>query len=303
MSRENWSRASSSNVVPGWAPRAHLRHGACSPSGTTGVLRSSSPSSARSSVVANGVGSGFGKWMQEAYADSFTSAFKPLPRRADKGRDGRDEGKGQADAPGGVPGSYDHVYIDVNNVLHVAAHHTKTEKAFFMKLFALLDLNMRRTKPQYTVTLALDGPAPIAKTITQRRRRIRLSSGEKVPLSEDPARLLKIGLTPGSTLSLKIDRALEYYSATRLLSRNTLPRGLLFEISGTRVPGEGEVKILRSMKARVENPKFEGHSHLIVSEDSDALLLAMTAAPADTFVLSSKLVFSVRSFNTALARR
>ena len=301
MSRENWSRASSSNVVPGWAPRAHLRHGACSPSGTTGVLRSSSPSSARSSVVANGVGSGFGKWMQEAYADSFTSAFKPLPRRADKGRDGRDEGKGQADAPGGVPGSYDHVYIDVNNVLHVAAHHTKTEKAFFMKLFALLDLNMRRTKPQYTVTLALDGPAPIAKTITQRRRRIRLSSGEKVPLSEDPARLLKIGLTPGSTLSLKIDRALEYYSATRLLSRNTLPRGLLFEISGTRVPGEGEVKILRSMKARVENPKFEGHSHLIVSEDSDALLLAMTAAPADTFVLSSKLVFSVRSFNTALA--
>ena len=27
----------------------------------------------------------------------------------------------------------------------------------------------------------------------------------------------------------------------------------------------------------------------------------MTAAPADTFVLSSKLVFSVRSFNTALA--
>ena len=120
-----------------------------------------------------------------------------------------------------------------------------------------------------------------------------------MPPSEDPARLLKIGLTPGSTLSLKIDRALEYYAATRL-ERNFF-RGLLFEISGTRVPGEGEVKILRSMKARVSNPKFDGHSHLIVSEDSDALLLAMTAAPADTFVLSSKLVFSVQSFNSALA--
>ena len=32
------------------------------------------------------------------------------------------------------------------------------EDAFF-KLFALLDLTMRRTRPQYTVTLALDGPA------------------------------------------------------------------------------------------------------------------------------------------------
>ena len=301
MSRQNGAGASFSYAGPGWAPRAHPRLGigACV---ATGVLKSS-PSSTRSSVVARGVGSGFGKWMQDAYADSFTSAFKPLPRRADKGRDSRDAGDGDIEGRVGVPGSYDHVYIDVNNVLHVAAHHTKTEKAFFMKLFALLDLNMRRTKPQYTVTLALDGPAPIAKTITQRRRRIRLSSGEKVPLSEDPARLLKIGLTPGSTLSLKIDRALEYYAATRLLSRNSLPRGLLFEISGTRVPGEGEVKILRSMKARVSNPKFDGHSHLIVSEDSDALLLAMTAAPADTFVLSSKLVFSVRSFNSALANQ
>jgi 5'-3' exoribonuclease 1 len=223
--------------------------------------------------------------MQEEHAEAFTSAFKANKRAGD------------------VPsGTYDHVYIDVNNVLHVAAHHTKNEDAFFKKLFALLDLNMRRTRPQYTVVLALDGPAPIAKTITQRRRRIRLSSGEKVPLSEDPPRLLKIGLTPGSALALKIDRALEYYAATRLLSRNALPKGLLFEISGTRVPGEGEVKILRSMKTRVRNPKFEGHSHLIVSEDSDALLLAMTAAPADVFVLSSKLVFSVRAFNASLEK-
>ena len=37
-------------------------------------------------------------------------------------------------------------------------------------------------------------------------------------------------------------------------------------ISGTRVPGEGEVKILRSMKTREANPLFKGHSHLIVSE-------------------------------------
>ena len=185
-------------------------------------------------------------------------------------------------------GTYDHVYVDVNNVLHVAAHHTKTEEAFFKKLFALLDRTMRLTRPQYTVTLALDGPAPIAKTITQRRRRIRLSSGEKVPLSEDAPRLLKIGLTPGSTLALRIDRALEYYAATRLLSRNHLPRGVLFEISGTRVPGEGEVKVLRSMKTREKNARFKGHSHLIVSEDSDALLLALTAEPANVFVLSSK---------------
>ena len=143
--------------------------------------------------MAHGVGSGFGKWMQTSYAEAFTDAHNASSRR----------GGGGEKPKSGPSGAYDHVYIDVNNVLHVAAHHTKNEDAFFKKLFALLDLNMRKTRPQYTVTLALDGPAPIAKTITQRRRRIRLSSGEKVPLSEDPPRLLKIGLTPGSKLALR----------------------------------------------------------------------------------------------------
>ena len=119
--------------------------------------------------MAHGVGSGFGKWMQTSYAEAFTDAHNPSSRR----------GGGGEKPKSGPSGAYDHVYIDVNNVLHVAAHHTKNEDAFFKKLFALLDLNMRKTRPQYTVTLALDGPAPIAKTITQRRRRIRLSSGEK----------------------------------------------------------------------------------------------------------------------------
>ena len=237
--------------------------------------------------------------MQSSYKGAFTEAKKPNFKRSSRPGRRAEKGGGQDDGRQ----AYDHVYIDVNNVLHVAAHHTKNEGAFFKKLFALLDLTLRKTSPQYTVTLALDGPAPIAKTITQRRRRIRLSSGEKQPLSQDPPRLLKLGLTPGSILALKIDRALEYYAATRLISRNALPRGLLFEISGTRVPGEGEVKILRSMKTRVKNPLFKHHSHLIVSEDSDALLLAMTAVPANTFVLSSKLVFSVESFNRMLAQQ
>ena len=229
---------------PGWAPRAHPRP-ASSPL-ATGVLKSS-PSSTRSSVVARGVGSGFGKWMQDAYADSFTSAFKPLPRRADKGRDSHDAGDGGV----GVPGSYDHVYIDVNNVLHVAAHHTKTEKAFFMKLFALLDLNMRRTKPQYTVTLALDGPAPIAKTSTPSPPHQAKQRGEGAAVGSSP--IAQDRPDSGVKIVIKIDRALEL-RGDRLLSRNSLP-GLLFEISGTRVPGEGEVKILEH-EGEVSNPKF-----------------------------------------------
>ena len=60
--------------------------------------------------------------------------------------------------------------------------------------------------------------------------------------------------TSGSVLALKIDRALEYYAATRLISNQYLPRGLLVEISGTREPGEGEVKLVKCMRFRESNP-------------------------------------------------
>ena len=53
--------------------------------------------------------------------------------------------------------SFDHVYVDVNNVLHVAAHHTKTESAFYKKLFGLLTGIIRRTRPKHSITFALMG--------------------------------------------------------------------------------------------------------------------------------------------------
>lgn len=197
---------------------------------------------------------GYTRWLQEEFGGAFVKHSSRVPRR------------------------YDHVYIDVNNLLHVAAHHSNSESSFFKKLFTLLDNRLNKTNPRHGVTLALDGPAPMAKTITQRKRRIRLSAGAATPLSEEASKMLKIGITPGSVLALKIDRALEYYVARRMLrrDRNGAPVDkVLYEISSMRVAGEGEIKLVKSIQQRMANPRFQGHSHCIVTEDSDALLLAM----------------------------
>jgi len=69
-----------------------------------------------------GIGSGFNKWFNVEYAESFSSptdaarAFRAGAGKGDEKRDGVQKGS-----------EFDHIYIDVNNVLHVAAHHTKTE--------------------------------------------------------------------------------------------------------------------------------------------------------------------------------
>ena len=197
---------------------------------------------------------GYNKWLQEELGGAFIRPGSRTPRR------------------------YDHVYIDVNNLLHVAAHHSNSESSFFKKLFTLLDNRLNKTNPRHGVTLALDGPAPMAKTITQRRRRIRLSAGAATPLSDEASKMLKIGITPGSVLALKIDRALEYYVARRMLRRDRSGQPedkILYEISSMRVAGEGEIKLVKSIQQRLQNPRFQGHSHCIVTEDSDALLLAM----------------------------
>ena len=95
------------------------------------------------------------------------------------------------------------------SLLPPTARYAHSEAAFFRKLFSLLDIVIKRTRPQYSVTLALDGPAPIAKTVTQRKRRIRLSAGEKAPLSSDPGRLLKIGLTPVRAEEVQVEHISE----------------------------------------------------------------------------------------------
>lgn len=44
----------------------------------------------------------------------------------------------------------------------------RTEDAYFNKLFRSLDLALALAKPQKSVLLALDGPAPLAKLLLQR---------------------------------------------------------------------------------------------------------------------------------------
>ena len=58
-----------------------------------------------------------------------------------------------------------------------------------------------------------------------------------------------------------------------------------------------------SHAVETENPNFQNHTHCVVSEDSDAILLALTVNPTmDVFVSGAqRLVFSARMFNEELA--
>mmetsp|Transcript_39202 Transcript_39202/g.121537 ORF Transcript_39202/g.121537 Transcript_39202/m.121537 type:complete len:424 (+) Transcript_39202:52-1323(+) len=84
------------------------------------------------------------KWLTERYPQAFTEA------QAEKA---------------------DHVYVDVNALLHDVMRHATSEDGFFSHLFTKFDSLFRTVAPGKSVFLAVDGPASCAKCLTQRQRR------------------------------------------------------------------------------------------------------------------------------------
>lgn len=93
--------------------------------------------------------------------------------------------------PNGASDEFDHVCIDVNHMLHAAAHRCKTPDKLPFALFSELDRILRTCRPAKSVVLAVDGPAPIGKICTARKRR------EAAARKNDDKASLYMQLTPG----------------------------------------------------------------------------------------------------------
>lgn len=106
--------------------------------------------------------------------------------------------------------SVDRIYFDVNNLIYTAARQSSTESRFWIHLFQQFDLIIRHYKPLKSVYLALDGPGPKAKLLTQRARRLK-NSQKKSNRSE----ISSLQFTPGTELMDKIKQALCYYATSR----------------------------------------------------------------------------------------
>lgn len=70
----------------------------------------------------------------------------------------------------------DHLYIDMNDVLHatlrktrrlLASDNKKRNEVFFSHLFQEIDAILAKYKPKSSVMLSVDGPGPVAKLAEQ----------------------------------------------------------------------------------------------------------------------------------------
>lgn len=159
---------------------------------------------------------------------------------------------------------FDHVYIDINVILHRIISISTTEDELLSRLCIYIDNVLKHVIPLKSITIASDGIAPFAKIILQRERRRTYARNHKDNLPE----INPLCFTPGTYFmeSLKF-RLSEYINKLKKIYKVNV--NLLTDESG-----EAELKLINTM---VKNNNNNNTSHCIYSSDADIIVIIAAA--------------------------
>ncbi|EKX50671.1 hypothetical protein GUITHDRAFT_66805 [Guillardia theta CCMP2712] len=167
----------------------------------------------------------------------------------------------------------------MNGLLHTACRKAKDFEHAILRVYKELDATLRTLIPTKSVVLAFDGPGPLAKLLTQRKRRNKSSKASKYKLSG-------LHITPGTKFMQTMREACEYYAALRLVASAKF-KNVAFYISGADVAGEGEIKIIEWIHNLLQNQNDE--KIIIVGGDADLVLQGLAVLRVkDLFVYAGK---------------
>lgn len=183
----------------------------------------------------------------------------------------------------------DHMYIDLNAIVHVSLRGASKRKKnptmrdYILDMFRQLDQVLRKCQPQKSLVLALDGTAPYAKLTTQRRRR----QAEILKFDPEGLDTSPLAITPGTPLMRHIRDALQFYAASRLLNSGPLKdRDTAVVISGSDAWGEGELKMVDIM---IETAAMQGgkgrDTHVMVGNDADLIVMSVASLVDNVYVM------------------
>lgn len=203
---------------------------------------------------------GFYKWIKDEYSDSIYNIDS-------------DE----------IPKYFNHVYVDLNYLLHMCSYNSNNMTHTINKLKnILLDITIK-TQPTISLNLFCDGVAPMAKLLEQRKRRL-----ESLDVIDEDSNIdnSTLNFTPGTifleTLEDKLKQIIN-------IIKNQLVIDTHIDIIGD---GEGELKIKNKL---LENyAKSDSDTHVLVTTDADVILMAM-ANPSykNTFILLKDTILSL----------
>jgi 5'-3' exonuclease len=154
---------------------------------------------------------------------------------------------------------YDHVYIDINYALHHSQYGTTTQNQILFKFFSFIEKMVLLLHPTKSITIANDGPAPIAKLLLQRERRA--STSREIKNIETSSLIF----TPGTEFMNTIQEKLEKFMKKIKIIYNIDVDYMI------GCEGEAELKLKKKMMERYETNKRD--THIIISNDADIVAM------------------------------
>ena len=176
------------------------------------------------------------------------------------------------DAITGIPSKgsqefFDHVLIDINQLLHVAVRRSSSDDHALAILMKELNACIELATPTKSLVLAMDGPPSAAKLATSRKRRLstlvkadwkqaqlaHVQKSKKLKMSSQKERRLRqryaaevktLRITPGTNFMERANQAMLYWAWQRMIPHDGPLSKVSIYISASNSPGEGEVKIL-----------------------------------------------------------
>ncbi|KAL2915014.1 hypothetical protein HK105_205336, partial [Polyrhizophydium stewartii] len=199
------------------------------------------------------------------------------------------------------PAEFDHVFLDINGMLHQRAN--KASEGNVMSRF-VGSLNRmllpKKIVARRQVYLAVDGPAPMAKMILQRQRRAEVA-GRRARKRQSGFDKRKI--TTGCIFMDLVDDYLAYFAAQQLVFKSNRNSGLAIVVDGSASPGEGELKIIHTIRGMQATDACVD-SYAIISSDGDIILQAIVSGVSCTVVSDSvNETFKVQAFFDQLHAR
>jgi XRN 5'-3' exonuclease N-terminus len=193
---------------------------------------------------------------------------------------------------------FDHVLIDINQLLHIAVRRSSSEDHALAILMRELNACVELATPTKSLVLAMDGPPSAAKLATSRKRRLttlskthwklklieRIQKSPKIAMNSSKEKRLRqrcsaeidtLCITPGTTFMDKANQALLFWSWQRMVSNDGPLSKVSIYISASNAAGEGEVKILDWILRK----RAKG-TLAILGGDSDLVLEGLVIPPS-----------------------
>lgn len=181
---------------------------------------------------------------------------------------------------------YEHVYIDLNFMLHRVIPYVSSEQELFDGVMNSITTIVQSNVPTKTLTLAADGSASYAKIMLQKKRRLQMiqNISQQNETSTQP-KMSGMMLTAGTVVMDMFNVAIATYVDATL--KKILSPNVTIKLNLSDQPDESEFKICRSL---CENSLCCFDNHLVISNDADVVLIMI--AQLHTYNINILIQFS-----------